>query len=162
MIPATALQPGNRVFQFIPDESVLDADSTGLEQDGVQPTVADAETAPLIVELDSDFDPEDWQAGQVVVRKSVHPVDSLSVEALTPSQPASPGLVASTKRWVCEVRDAALNNDSFVVVSPVGAIEEDSFPVRAERSGLEERASQAAAAREPTPSANIAAQGEDA
>jgi multidrug efflux pump subunit AcrA (membrane-fusion protein) len=133
VIPATALQPGNRVFQFIPDESVLDVE-TGLDgQLQVQAVSSDAKEAVKIAELETPFDPERWDPGKVVVRKSVHPIDTLSIEAFQLVDPSSSAFASRKRLWVCEVRDADLTNDSFVVVSPVGTIDEDTFPVRAER-----------------------------
>lgn len=143
VIPATAIQPGNRVFQFLPDESVLDVDPALATQIDVQAVSSDSMEAAPVEELEIPFDADGWEAGRVVIRKSVHPIDSLSIDAASLSNPASSAFSSSKRLWVCEVRDAELTDDSFVVVSPVGTIDEDSFPVRAERSGMKEQSDQA-------------------
>ncbi len=166
VIPSAALQPGNRIFQFIPDEAVLDtvveaentaepSDASLANDEAANGTEADAD----IVEV--PFDPKRWQAGKVVVRKSVHPVDSLSLDE--DGTWSGAGSSEASKLWVCEVRDAELNNDSFVVVSPLGTIEEQEFPVRADRDLMERKVltRQRVDADEPA-SGDIATQGEDA
>jgi hypothetical protein len=45
--------------------------------------------------------------------------------------------VGAGRMWVCEVQDGNLAGGSFVVVSPIGGVEEDPVPVRADRSGIE-------------------------
>jgi multidrug efflux pump subunit AcrA (membrane-fusion protein) len=164
VIPSTALQPGNRIFQFIPDESVLDIvvvettdplDTSMASDEAASPAAAEAD----VVEV--PFDPERWQAGKVVVRKSVHPVDSLSVDAT--GKWSVDGSPEASKLWVCEVRDAELSNDSFVVVSPLGTIEQQEFPVRADRDQMERKVwtRQRTDADEPARD-DVTAQGEDA
>lgn len=164
VIPSTALQPGNRIFQFIPDESVLDivvVETTDpLDTSMVSDEAASGATAEADV-VEVPFDPERWQAGKVVVRKSVHPVDSLSVDAN--GKWSVDGSPEASKLWVCEVRDAELSNDSFVVVSPLGTIEQQEFPVRADRDQMERKVwtRQRIDADEPARD-DVAAEGEDA
>ncbi len=166
VIPSAALQPGNRILQFIPDESVLDAAvDAGESTDASTASPASDNEAPGgsagVAVAEVPFEPGRWQAGKVVIRKSVHPVDSLSLDrdGIWSGDDSQEG----SKLWVCEVRDAELTNDSFVVVSPLGTIEKEEFPVRADRDLLEPRVwtRQRVDAEEPA-NDEIATQGEDA
>ena len=40
------------------------------------------------------------------------------------------------RMWVCEVRDESLKGGSFVVVSPLGSVDDEVLPVRADRKGI--------------------------
>lgn len=128
VIPARALQPGNRVLQFLPDESVLQR--PGDSEDSV---LADQAGEALQVDHGS-FDPTEWLPGRVEIRESVNPVDSLRVDDGQRADANSPASIFSTanRMWVCEARDTALDSESFVVVSPIGSIDDGQFPVRAQ------------------------------
>jgi hypothetical protein len=142
VVPARALQPGNRVLQFLPDESVLDSAMRELSSRG-QPdtTAATSEPEPRSVDASGDgssFDPDQWEPGRVVVRQSVHPVDSLTLDRIDRKAPKTRDSESArvNRLWVCEVGDAALRGDSYVVVSPLGDFDEKALPVRAERAGM--------------------------
>jgi multidrug efflux pump subunit AcrA (membrane-fusion protein) len=129
-IPAKALQPGNRVFQFVHDESVLNLETAVAgEAESAASTPAKAAgkaTKDKASEKAVSFDPSHWDPGRVVVRSSIHPVDTLSIGNAKPGN-------ATDRIWVCEVRDQVLQNGSFVVVSPVGSVDDEGMPARAER-----------------------------
>ena len=145
VIPARALKPGNRVWQFVPDDSVLDAKQPAAEPDTdgqvsqADERVAEAkpqetETADPKSDQEAErFDPQAWAAGRVVVRKSIYPVDSLYLHdgfAATVTQRNREG--GEDRMWVCEVRDRTLTGSSFVVTSPLATVEEDGLAARAE------------------------------
>jgi len=120
-IPARALQPGNRVLQFVPDESVLEltepsANGTPQPQTSATPPAAGA---------GASFEPSRWEPGRIVIRKHIYPVDSLVIE----DSQANEG----DRVWICEVREEQLSGGSFVVISPIGNIEDGGMPARAER-----------------------------
>ena len=120
VIPARALKPGNRVWQFIPDESVLNSSN---QAEAEQPAVEQT-----IVESDGQkFDPNAWAAGRVVVRKSIVPVDSLRERSSDSADEAA----TPERMWVCEVRDQTLTGGSFVVTSPLASVDNGSMPARA-------------------------------
>ncbi len=129
-IPARALQPGNRVFQFVCDESVLDGSRASAEDTETinRPPAEQDEHRKTDESGDrfANFDPNHWTPGRVVVRRSIHPVDTLSIGDATGSQ-------AENRVWICEVREETLQNGSLVVVSPIGDIDGDGMPARAER-----------------------------
>jgi multidrug efflux pump subunit AcrA (membrane-fusion protein) len=129
-IPAKALQPGNRVFQFVHDESVLNLETAvaGEAESAVSNSAkaAGKATTDKASEKAVSFDPGDWDPGRVVVRSSIHPVDTLSIGNAKSRN-------ATDRIWVCEVRDQVLQNGSFVVVSPVGSVDDEGMPARAER-----------------------------
>ncbi|MGI9474751.1 MAG: HlyD family secretion protein [Rubripirellula sp.] len=132
VIPANALQPGNRVLQFISDPSVLDSKPEEGQDEGLAATTGDSEDA----EIESNFDPNDWEPGRVFIRHRVNPVDSLSVaNAVSDASVDGTSIVeADAQRlWVCEVRDSSLNSNSFVVVSPLGSFDDASLPARAKK-----------------------------
>ncbi len=127
VIPARALKPGNRVWQFIPDESVLE--STG----GTDSQQAAGDEA--LVDSDQQaFDPDAWTPGRVVVRKSIVPVDSL--------RPLGADLLEQSKSdpqdrmWVCEVLDQSLTGGSFLVTSPLASVDRGGMPARADASAI--------------------------
>ena len=143
ILPSEALKPGNRVWEFIPDESVLDVteeeektnesnavaesktetdDSVAKTEDG-KSTDDESETKPE-AEPEVAFVPDEWSPGRLVIRQDIRPIDLLS------------SVGGSSDFWICEVPDQSINGDSFVVVSPLGSIEADTFPVRAKKSNL--------------------------
>jgi multidrug efflux pump subunit AcrA (membrane-fusion protein) len=87
VIPARALQPGNRVFQFLPDESVLGPDVTNVDasQTDAPERVAGKDESPTPI-VEDNFDPNRWTAGKVVLRQNIVPVDSLTLDGLTANQ----------------------------------------------------------------------------
>ncbi len=134
-IPARALQPGNRVFQFVHDETVLEPK---LDEELIQKALA-SEEVTLLTPTDQakgskpvaeetrgleSFDPAKWDPGRVVVRSRIHPIDSLSIGKASGSK-------QENRVWVCEVRDEVLKQGSLVVVSPIGSIDEGGMPARA-------------------------------
>jgi len=134
VIPAEGLKPGNRVWQFIPDQSVLNLPKTSLEPsdkigegEGVAaPTEAATEEEvgeETHKKSDERFNPNLWQAGRVVNRNAVYPVDSLSI-----------GVASDLRRWwVCEVQDQSMSAGSYVVVSPIGSPDGDFVAARIQR-----------------------------
>ena len=40
------------------------------------------------------------------------------------------------RMWVCEVRDESLRGGAYVVVSPLGSVDDEALPVRADRKGI--------------------------
>ncbi|MEO9594807.1 HlyD family secretion protein [Rhodopirellula bahusiensis] len=145
IFPSEALKPGNRVWEFIPDDSVLDVEETEdqtadsdasdsaktpeadiAQTDDAEPTdpESDDEETESDAEPEVAFVPEDWSAGRLVIRHDVRPIDLLS------------SIGGSSDLWICEVPDQSITGDSFVVVSPLGSIEADTFPVRAPKENL--------------------------
>ncbi|MFG0263978.1 MAG: HlyD family secretion protein [Rhodopirellula sp. JB055] len=146
ILPAEALKPGNRVWEFIPDESVLDLPESDEDSSVANTTDSDTadkpETTPndSVAETDSGesetetsetqpepeikFTPDDWTSGRLVIRHDVRPIDLLS------------SVGGSSDYWICEIPDQSITGDSFVVVSPLGSIEAETFPVRAPKKNL--------------------------
>jgi multidrug efflux pump subunit AcrA (membrane-fusion protein) len=136
VIPSRALQPGNRVLQFVPDESVLEM--AGPIESASGSTALDSTKTTLASGNNDSFHPNLWEPGRVFVRRAVNPVDSLAAtEANLAEQTGSESAFTNANRmWVCEVDDPALTGGSYVVVSPLGSVSEKAFPVRAEREGM--------------------------
>lgn len=132
IVPANALQPGNRVMEFIPDDTVLDESMMDQEDidDGLANVIKDPdepeseteESDPIIEEV---FEPSEWIAGRVLMKRNVTPVDSLSVKEVE-----DPG---TGMLWVCEVADQSLGGESWVVISPLGGLGEQAMPARARK-----------------------------
>ena len=138
VIPARALRPGNRVFEFLPDESVLElkkAVATDKEDAATRDLSGTEGSDDEGAEEESNFDPNQWQPGRLVLRSSIRPVDSLSIE--DPGDLLKDlGNSSDRKHWVCEVEAQQLAGGSLVVVSPIGNVDRDPFPVRADRQGM--------------------------
>ncbi len=142
VVPARALKPGNRVWQFVPDETVLEVDKVdGGETDAGKTPLSEA----AVVEADGSednpteqahpsgkFDADAWRPGRVVVRESVIPVDSLSLGS-DPNVHAESSFSrhAESRRWVCEDRNQLLVDGSFVAVSPLGFTQAAGIAARA-------------------------------
>ena len=133
VIPTKALQPGNRIYEFTPDDSVLDVASG--EEEIFNP--------PLEPSVDESFDPVDWIAGRVQIRNEVIPVNSLSLGNLNAKSHSMHSDNEHTSQttsftgrdfWVCEVAGFNGEGDRFVVTSPLGTVSEASFPARADNS----------------------------
>ncbi len=145
VIPAEGLKPGNRVWHFIPDDSVLLSNADGGEESkkssdasaAVQTPAADAaiSTEPKL----SRFDPDDWIPGRIVSRDSIFPVDSLSVSSVASKADRDNPLHNKDRRWwVCEIQNQTMTPGAFVVVSPVGTIADSTAPARMLKPGVSE------------------------
>lgn len=148
VIPARALKPGNRVWQFVADESVLEepakmepAQKNSSDKQGNGTSGKSSELAQQSDErTDSDessdategnrFDPTQWRPGRIFVRQSVVPVDSLRVADVRREKKSRFDL--EDRMWVCEVPDETIADGSFIVVSPLGSINDEGMPVRME------------------------------
>ena len=143
-IPSNAIRPGNRVWQFSVDPTVLtepladDATSVAADGDGSgqNPVIAANEPAPATVPAaqaaGDDFDPSLWTAGRVAVRGNLTPVDSLFVSESGDSPAFGPtdvnGLSKQRDRrrfWICDVQGSGIVGGDFVVTSPLGELGPD-------------------------------------
>ena len=129
VIPAAALKPGNRVWAFAPDPSVLDAEAP-------EEATADPEPSPA-----STFDPARWVPGRIRVIRSVLPIDSLSslgdeAEDQAASRRVADERLGSTDRawWICEDASGELGDHAFLVVSPLGSVADSGGRARVERT----------------------------
>lgn len=129
-IPARALQPGNRVFQFVHDESVLNSETSVADKPELTASSSTKRQGKSKSEKETDdaksFNPSHWEPGRVVVRSNIRPVDTLSIGK-------SRAKDSKDRIWICEVRDEVLQKGSFAVVSPIGSIDETGMPARALR-----------------------------
>jgi multidrug efflux pump subunit AcrA (membrane-fusion protein) len=130
-IPSNAIRPGNRVWQFSVDPSVLTeplvGDSTSVAADEPAPAAVPAAQA-----ASDDFDPSLWTAGRVNVRGNLTPVDSLFVSESGDSPAFGPtdvnGLSKQRDRrrfWICDVQGSGIVGGDFVVTSPLGELGPD-------------------------------------
>ena len=140
VVPASAMQPGNRVLQFVEDDSVLDIEASSPKETGEE-QASEPETTPTkepTVEPEAEddgFDPERWTAGRLVLQKDITPIDSLSVDRDDLDDEIEDADDAVIERfWVCQAPEGSIVDGSFVVVSPVGNFDGESMPARAERA----------------------------
>jgi len=111
VIPAVAIQPGNRVWQFVQDDSLVKPAST-------EKTMSDTEGP------ETDFDPTLWMAGKVHIRRNVVPVDSLWL-----STDDGDSVSRERRYWICEIAGSEVVGGSWIVSSPLGDFESE-LPVR--------------------------------
>lgn len=156
VLPSEALKPGNRIWQFIPDASVLDA-SLDLGAAVSPPEVAekmsnsekpidvevpvpsaDDETSSAEIFSAKGFDPTKWVPGKLQIVQDVRPVDRFVPEA-------DPDAIfddeSEPQFWICEVPKTndpssnasgkILGDGSYVIVSPLGSLQANTLPVRA-------------------------------
>ena len=169
VIPTKALQPGNRIYQFTPDETILEPTSSENSQDsiaikasgdnlpGENSDFKPKEFAP------AEFAPEDWLPGRVHVRKEVIPVNSLTIgnfqqnqenfDKQTTRELASKAAGKDPEFWVCEVVGFDEDEAKYVVTSPLGTVNENSFNARAERLKKSEAKSTSSETEDPSESA---------
>ena len=149
VIPAVAMRPGNRVWQFVPDPAVLESaapkaslaatDSNGNSvadpsANGDQlvsetaagsaeppPESADSATPPPPDDVVSPFDPREWLAGRVVIHEDVAPIDELRLADDDQAGTDSAGR-AVRRYWVCAVGDNSLVDGDWLITSPLGEV----------------------------------------
>jgi len=172
VVPAEALRPGNRVWRFVPDQSVLARDESieDAELDGSDPEDAQAEddsqesseTPDMATDnsgdeidlpdgqVESELDPSRWVAGRLVVLDGVRPVDSLSKDGSFDGETAAKkGRAERTldgDYWICEVPPGSLDGESYVVVSPLGTVQSGSVPIRVPATQVDQAAFEGATA----------------
>lgn len=154
-IPSVAIQPGGRVWQFVPDDAVLlsansqadaappaeeptDAPVIGVktsadDQSEEQSTVKDAK--PGLSALETKFNANAWKAGRVIVRRGVVPVDSLWLPADEGQETDSDNGKKERRYWVCEIKDSPMSGGDWVVTSPLGEFENE-LPARVLKDNL--------------------------
>jgi hypothetical protein len=129
VIPATAMRPGNRVWQFIDDPKVLDlqandvkpvAQSAGPPSSGEGVGSGDAASAEGVAS-EVPLNPDEWAAGRVVVLDNLAPIDVLRMGDDS-EVVGTTGVVGRDGRryWVCAVNDNALPGGSWLVSTPLG------------------------------------------
>lgn len=150
VIPEKAIKPGNRLWMFRSDESVLNppedaTDPASVETsddvaaDGDRKTDdtvnSDADAHPDVV-AESVFEADDWIAGRVRTVEGIVPVNMLR-ERFSPSQAKlaksvtlDSGVDLERKWWICELPDGSDLDQAFVVVSPLGTIPDEGLPAR--------------------------------
>lgn len=158
VLPSESLKPGNRVWQFLPDASVLDQSlniQAVLDQPGVAEKIMNSD-GPIKIELPVEpsaetngdpaedaaasqevfatkgFDPEKWVPGQLSIIADVRPIDRFVDDRESSSE------LSKTEHWICEVTRASgddsgtsITDGSYVIVSPLGSLQSDIIPVRA-------------------------------
>jgi multidrug efflux pump subunit AcrA (membrane-fusion protein) len=147
VVPATALRPGNRVWKFTPDDSVLTnrlkQQAEEFAESGAESAVQPRESAE---DLDSDssdagekFDPAAWTPGRVTFSDRVFPIESINATNSSAEQAemdfeVSSAMQSPERKWVCQVGDTDLKHGDYVVVSPLNSIPPQGLPARAELS----------------------------
>jgi len=147
-IPSVAIQPGNRIWQFLPDDSVLaDQEKSESALASAGALVPDTNPATLVSKTEEKpvaekpnaipgekvdaFDAGQWQAGRVKVRNKVVAVDSLWVsgdEGDTPDQAqnrSASGTKGGRRYWVCEIGGDDVKGGDWVVSSPLGDFDQE-------------------------------------
>ncbi len=128
-IPSDAIRPGNRIWQFSVDPSVLTEPPAG---EAVSEAAAAAVSAPPALAAVDSFDPSIWTAGRVNVRGNLTPVDSLYIDesdhgaAIGPVSASGRANDRSKRKfWICDVQGSGIAGGDFVVTSPLGQLGPD-------------------------------------
>ena len=118
VVPAGAIQPGNRVYQFVADPDMIDTASIELPDNA--PEGGDA------AEAADAFDFERWTPGRVERRDDLVPIDSVSFDE------AGVGPEEGQRFWVCTYQGDELRPGGWVVVSPFNETGGEAVETRAE------------------------------
>ncbi len=139
-IPSMAIQPGNRVWQFLPDNSVLDGPKPDTANQPSPEAAADAKTSeastpvaseevtaidvasvprPAGVKAANEFDPLTWKAGRVFIRRGIVPVDSLWLSGIDNVAKGADATTEERRYWICEVPGGEMAGGDWVVSSPL-------------------------------------------
>jgi len=150
VIPATAMRPGNRVWQFVEDATVLDLPAveptTGDEADvSLKPATAKESSPPPPDNMPDElpFNAADWLAGRVVIHEGISPVDTLrlSDDEAGLEKELRMSTRGGRKYWVCAVGKGQIRGGDHLITSPLGDLGLDAgaavFPVRVLKSGVE-------------------------
>lgn len=147
VIPATAMRPGNRVWQFVEDATVLDLPTggptaaTGTAGQAAQETTAKAapKSPPPVPDNVPDelpFDPAAWLAGKVVIHEGISPVDTLrlSDDEAGLDKELRISTRGGRRYWVCAVGEDQIRGGDLLITSPLGDLGldsgEETYPVR--------------------------------
>lgn len=140
VLPAVGLKPGNRVWKFVPDPTVVTApadpdtehaepSSNGDAGGEVQPARPAAE-APVstgetnAAELGERIDPKDWIAGRLEVIEEVRPIEASELRSEeSPDDSRYFGDESSRAYWICEVGRGSLEPGERIIVSPLPSFE---------------------------------------
>jgi hypothetical protein len=132
VLPAMALKPGNRVWQFTPNNAVLapsSSDQKAAEDAGPMANAANAANAAnvAIALAGTDrFDPDAWVPGEVRSLEAVRPIEAIprpdsqeddAGEPLPDSRTADAGTY-----WICEVAGGQLHAGGYVVTTPLSTV----------------------------------------
>lgn len=150
-IPSLAIRPGNRVWHFTADSSVLAEPSEQLVS--VQTAEAEGSDESDVVETSEpaatpapnhpDFDPSEWVPGRVQVLGNLTAVDALWIADpnASPNQAPADGLAESRRYWLCDVGGSKLSGGDWVVISPLGEfgrnVNDAPLPVRVRVSEMQ-------------------------
>ncbi|TVP97281.1 MAG: hemolysin D [Planctomycetaceae bacterium] len=152
VIPAVAMRPGNRVWQFVPDPGVLESaapagssssdlagdaaadQSAGGERLVSEAAAGPAESPPVAADTAAPpvpaddvvgrFDPREWLAGRVVIHQDVAPIDELRLQedGETGSARSDRSGRPIRRYWVCAVGDNSLADGDWLITSPLGEV----------------------------------------
>lgn len=142
VLPAKSLQPGNRVWRFRPDDSVLEVEPVDKATDiapvseeedtqlaDSQQSIPDATEDAAAEPKEDEFEPEEWVAGTVRAVEGIRPIESVSPARFEP--PAKPNIADPGARvpsdgeemyWICEVTDLQLQAGDYLVTTPLSSI----------------------------------------
>lgn len=119
VVPQMAVQPGNRIWKFEKDMSVLDASlgdrDSNAKSDPPHDAANDRSDSATV---DVGFKMTEWTAGRLLVLTEVSPIVTVEI-------PRRDGSKESDKYWICEVDDQKLIPGEHVVVSPLGGVAGD-------------------------------------
>ncbi|XZE21352.1 efflux RND transporter periplasmic adaptor subunit [Pirellulaceae bacterium SH449] len=110
LVPKLALKPGNQLWKFEPDDSLVAPDEDGSTADDIKvepatPT-ASQKNAPISI------NPDEWQAGRLLVTGGVNVVNLVSIGP------------SGAEYWVVQGSDQLQPND-LVIVSPLANVTGD-------------------------------------
>lgn len=124
LVPKLGVRPGNLVWVYRPDDSLLASAEKSVVTPTVKPDVVVAAKQQLANERIASIKPEDWEAGRLEILKDVQVIGPYRTEPRSNSESAE-------DYWICEFNGDELEAGMFVVVSPLPGVRGDGTdPIR--------------------------------
>ena len=133
LVPKLGVKPGNVIWKYTADPSVLDVKAVTAVTEGarVPEEPAPAKTTTSSTSTDDgrkqSLVPDEWEAGHLEVLKDAQVIGPFSVASDAETEGANDSVRVKKveEYWICEVREDELAAGQFVIVSPLPGVRGD-------------------------------------
>lgn len=118
LIPKLGVRPGNLVWVYRPDPSLLATAEDSAAPSAINSNVVLAEKQKLANDRIASIKPEEWEVGRLEVLKETQVIGPFQSQSKSDSE-------TSDDYWICEVKGDVLQAGMFVIVSPLPGVRGD-------------------------------------